>query len=173
VALESDGSPNGFHVLSVDKGRATTTLVPARDPARGQMRIVLDSQVHRADPEVLKDYHPGALLRGPIMQAAAGSTRVVVNLFDGGPRSRVSMTLGRGGAAVEMIRVERRDPFVDEVYARNRATKKPWVESALSSHIWQATLPADLAVGTHRVLVSATDEHGRAHEGVMVLEVTT
>ena len=50
VALETDGS------------RYVTTLVPARDPAGSQMRIVLDSQVHRGDREVLKGYHPGALL---------------------------------------------------------------------------------------------------------------
>ena len=172
VALESDGSPNGFHILSVDGAKYTTTLVPARDPSRAQMRIVLDSQVHRADREVLKDYHPGALLSGPIMQAAAGSTRLVVNLFDGGPRSKVTATIGRGGPALTLAKVERRDPFVDEVYARNMDTKKPWVDSGLSSHVWQSNLPANLPVGTHRVTVSATDEHGRAHTGWMVLEVT-
>ncbi len=172
IALESDGSPNGFHILSVDGVRYTTELVAARDPSRSQMRIALDSQVHRADPEVLKDYHPGALLGGPIARAVAGSTRLVVNLFDGGPRSTVSATIGRNGQHIQLAKVERRDPFVDEVYARNTDTKKPWVKSGLSSHIWQATLPADLSAGTHRVTVSATDEHGRAHTGWMVLEVT-
>ena len=172
VALGSDGSPNGFHVLAVDGNRYVTTLVPARDPARSQMRIVLDSQVHRGDAEVLKDYHPGALLGGPIAQAAAGSTRVVVNLFDGGPRSKVSMTVGRAGQPIALAKVERRDPFVDEVYERNLATKKPWVKSDRSSHIWQAALPAALPAGTHRIAVDATDEYGRAHTGWMVLEVT-
>ncbi len=33
-----------------------------------------------------------------------------------------------------MRRVERRDPFVDEVYARNAATRKPWVRSGRSTH---------------------------------------
>lgn len=172
VALETDGSPNGFHVLAVDGSRYVTTLVPARDPAGSQMRIVLDSQVHRGDREVLKDYHPGALLGGPIAQAAAGSTRVVVNLFDGGPRSTVSMTVGRNGQPIALAKVERKDPFVDEVYERNVATKKPWVNSAKSSHIWQAALPATLPAGTHRITVSATDDYGRAHKGWMVLEVT-
>ncbi len=136
------------------------------------MRIVLDSQVHRADREVLKDYHPGALLAGPIAQAGAGSTRIVVNLFDGGPRSMLSMTIGRAGKPIPLVRTERRDPFVDEVYARNMDTKKPWVNSGLSTHVWQATLPADLPAGTHRVTVAGTDEHGRPHTGWMVLEVT-
>ena len=172
VALESDGSPNGFHILAVDGNRYTTTLVPARDPQRSQLRLVLDSQVHRDGPEVLKDFHPGALLGGPIAQAAAGSTRLVANLFDGGPRSKLSMTVGRDGKPVAMTRTERQDPFVDEVYARNLDTKKPWVKSAPSSHIWQATLPADLAVGTHRITVAGTDEHDRPHSAWMILEVT-
>ena len=172
VALETDGSPNGFHVLAVDGAAYQTTLVPARDPERAPMRIVLDSQMHSADPEVLHENQPGALLRGPVAQAAAGATRVVVNLFDGGPRSTVAMTVGRAAAPVAMARVQRRDPFVDEVYARNEATKKPWVKSGASSHIWQATLPADIAVGTHRITVEAKDEHGRSHTAWMVLEVT-
>ncbi len=172
VALQTDGSPNGFHVLAVDGSRYVTTLMPARDPARSPMRIVLDSQVHRGDAEVLRDYHPGALLGGPIAQAAAGSTRVVVNLFDGGPRSKVSMTVGRAGLPVTLARVERRDPFVDEVYERNATTRKPWVKSEKSSHIWQASLPAALPAGTHRITVDATDEYGRAHTAWMVLEVT-
>jgi hypothetical protein len=173
VALETDGSPNGFHILSVDGARYLTTLVPAHDPQRSQLRIVLDSQLHGNGPEVMRDYHAGALLTGPIAQAAAGSTRVVVNFFDGGPRSTVEMAVGRGGTFAPMRKVERTDPFVEEVYARNPDTKKPWVKADKSSHIWQATLPAALKAGTHRVAVRATDEYGRQHQAWMVLEVTT
>ena len=172
VALESDGSPNGFHILSIDGPRYETTLVPARDPSRGQMRIMLDSQLHRGDPEVLAEVMPGTLLNGPIAQAAAGSTRVVVNLFDGGPKSTVTMTLGRSGKPVPLAKVERLDPFVQEVYGRNAAVKKPWVKPDIVSHLFQATLPADLPVGTHRIAVVARDEYGRSHTGGMVLEVT-
>jgi hypothetical protein len=173
VALETDGSPNGFHILSVDGTRYLTTLVPAHDPQRSQLRIVLDSQVHGNGVEVMRDYHTGALLTGPIAQAAAASTRVVVNFFDGGPRSTVEMAVGRGGAFAAMRKVERTDPFVEEVYARNPDSKKPWVKADKSSHIWQATLPATLKAGTHRIAIHATDEYGRRHQAWMVLEVTT
>jgi hypothetical protein len=177
IALQTDGSPNGFHVLSVDGIGYTTTLVPARDPARSQMRIVLDSQLHGTDPEVMREYPVGALRTGPIAGAASASTRVVVNLFDGGPRSKVTMSIGRdvGGqdeAGTAMRRVIRRDPFVDEVYARNLNTKKPWVQSGPSTHLWQANLPANLPPGAHRITVQATDEYGRPHTGWMILEVT-
>jgi hypothetical protein len=171
IALASDGSPNGFHMLEIDGDRYTTRLVGAREPECAAMRIVLDSQAH-GGPELLHEYPVGALLRGPIARAAAGSTRVVVNLFDGGPRSRVEMKVGRQGGFAPMTRSARTDPFVEEVYARNAALKKPWVQPVKSPHIWQAGLPADLAAGSHRITVRATDEYGREVTGWMVLEVT-
>jgi hypothetical protein len=170
VALQTDGAPNGFHILSIDGARYTTTLVPARDPSRAQIRLVLDSQLHRDGAEVMRDYRSGALLTGPVLQAALPSTRLVANFFTGGPRSTLEMAVGRGSFA-PMTRVERVDPFVTEVYARNEATKKPWVKPARSTHVWQATLPADLMRGSHRVRVRATDEYGRLHIAGMVLEV--
>jgi hypothetical protein len=170
MALQSDGSPNGFHILSVDGAAYTTTLVPAHDPARGQMRVMLDSQVHGPDPEVIRDFHTGALLAGPIGVDQVGSSRLVVNVFDGGPRSKVEVSVG-GRPYRTLTRVERLDPFVVEVYARNQASKKPWVQAGRSSHIWQGGLPADLGAGTHRVAVRATDEYGRMHATSMVLEV--
>jgi hypothetical protein len=170
VALQRDGAPNGFHILSIDGVRCTTTLVPARDPSRAQIRLVLDGQLHRDGAEVMRDYRSGALLTGPVLQAALPSTRLIANFFTGGPRSKLEVAVGRGSFA-PMTRVERVDPFVTKVYARNEATKKPWVRPARSTHVWQATLPADLIRGSHRVRVRATDEYGRIHTAAMVLEV--
>ncbi|HEX3574825.1 MAG TPA: calcineurin-like phosphoesterase family protein [Rhodopila sp.] len=171
MALQSDGTPNGFHILSVDGSGYTTTLVPAHDPSRGQMRVMLDSQLHAPNAEVIRDYHTGALLTSPISVDALGSTRLVVNLFDGGPRSKVEVSLA-GRPYKALAKVERLDPFVVEVYDRNADTKKPWVQAGKSTHIWQDTLPVDLGAGTHKVAVRATDEHGRVHTASMVLEVT-
>jgi hypothetical protein len=120
---------------------------------------------------VIHDYHAGALLTGPIGVDRLASTRLVVNLFDGGPRSKVEVSLG-GRPYQALANIERLDPFVVEVYDRNRESKKPWVEAAKSSHLWQGNLPSDLGAGTHRVVVRATDEYGRIHLGSMVLEVT-
>jgi hypothetical protein len=171
MALQSDGAPNGFHVLSIDGAGYTTTLVPAHDPARGQMRLMLDSQVHGSDKEVFGEYPPGALLTGPISADRLGSSRLVVNVFDGGPRSKVEVSIA-GSPWQALSKVERLDPFVVEVYERHRASKKFWVEAGKSSHIWQTKLPATLKPGTHRVAVRAADEYGRTHNGSMVLEVT-
>ncbi len=170
MALQTDGSPNGFHILSVDGADYTTTLMPAHDPARGQLRLMLDSQLHGPNKEVIRDYHTGALLTGPIGNDQVASTRLVVNLFDGGPRSTVEAAFG-GRAYQGLSKVERLDPFVVEVYDRNADSKKPWVEAGKSTHIWQMGLPADLPAGTHKVAVRAKDEYGRVHTASMVLEV--
>jgi hypothetical protein len=71
-----------------------------------------------------------------------------------------------------MERVVRPDPFVEEVFARNAATKKTWMKAEPSSHIWSARLPADLEAGTHRVAVRVVDEYGREHRDHLVVEVT-
>jgi hypothetical protein len=64
------------------------------------------------------------------------------------------------------------DPFVEEVFARNEATKKSWVRAEPSSHIWTARLPSDLGAGTHSLTVEATTEYGDKVRGRIALEVT-
>jgi hypothetical protein len=172
VALQADGCPNGFHILSVDNGRASTRFVPAHDPNRGQIRLVLDSQVHRDGPEVIREYRPGALLGGPIAQEALGSTRLVANFFDAGPGSTLDVAFGAGAPFQRMLRTARIDPFVEDVYTRNAATKKPWVQPVPSTHLWHLPLPDTLGHGTHRIAVRGTDAFGGTHTAAMVLEVT-
>ena len=66
----------------------------------------------------------------------------------------------------------RPDPFVEEVFARHEATKKPWVKADNSSHIWTARLPADLAPGALSGVVEAVGEYGQPLSGRLALEVT-
>ncbi len=169
TADSRDGTPNGFHVLAIDGNKYTTRFEPAKE-AR-QMRISLDSEFHRDRSEVYRDVRMGALLGSPIPRERTAATDVVVNFFDGGPRSTVACRIGQR-APVTMTRDSRIDPFVQEVFARNEATKKPWVKASASSHIWVARLPADLEAGTHCLEVQATDEYGRTHRDHLVLEVT-
>ncbi len=171
VALASDGAPNGLHILSIDGQTCATRLVPAHEAGSPAMRILLESELHADQPEVQRDYRMGQLSGGTVMADSLGSARLLVNLFDGGPRSSVAFTVGDVPARYPMQRVERIDPFVQEVYARNVATKKPWVEAGKSSHLWQARLPDSLSAGTHRLLVEASDEFGRRHVAMMLLEV--
>lgn len=166
-----DGTPNGYHVLSIDGARYTTRFVAASEPDRA-MRITLDSQYNARTPEVDRAYTVERLLGSPIPVEALGSTDLVVNVFDGGPRTRVTLRLGGGHAAVPMVRTRQPDPFVTQVYARNMHTKKPWVSAIPSSHIWVARLPADLGPGTHRAGIEVVDEYGRTRHEAMIVEVT-
>ena len=70
-----------------------------------------------------------------------------------------------------MTRTRRPDPFVNDVFSRNEAVKKPWIKAEPSSHIWVARLPATLPAGTHRVLVRAVTDCGDAVTGTMALEI--
>jgi C terminal of Calcineurin-like phosphoesterase/N terminal of Calcineurin-like phosphoesterase/Calcineurin-like phosphoesterase len=171
VADSRDGSPNGFHVLSIAGNRYTTRYVPAKEPNGRQMRIMIESEFHGADKELYRDFRAGALLGSPITSDAAFSTRVIVNFFDGGPRTTVECQIGKHDP-IKMQREQRLDPFVQEEFARNEATKKPWVKAVSSSHIWTARLPPDLEVGTHCLRARVTDEYGREHRDHLVIEVT-
>jgi hypothetical protein len=171
VADSRDGSPNGFHVLSIAGDRYTTRFIPAKEPNGRQMRIMIESGFHGADKEIYRDFRVGALLGSPITHDAAFSAHVIVNFFDGGPRTTVEYQIGKRDP-IKMQRDERLDPFVQEEFARNEATKKPWVKAVSSSHIWTARLPPDLEVGTHCLCVRVMDEYGHEHRDHLVIEVT-
>ena len=171
VADSRDGSPNGFHILSIDGQNYSTRFQPANEPNSRQMRIMLDSQFHRDRKELYSEFRLGELLGSPLPQESAFATNLIVNFFDGGPRTSVEYRIGRR-EPVKMQRVVRPDPFVEEVFARNEATKKPWVKAEPSSHIWSARLPGDLEAGTHCIAVRVIDEYGRQHRDHLVVELT-
>jgi 3',5'-cyclic AMP phosphodiesterase CpdA len=171
VADSRDGSPNGFHILSIDGAEYSTRFQPVSEPGSRQMRIMVDSVLHRDRKELYAEFRMGELLGSPIAQDSAFATNLLVNFFDGGPRTLVEYRIATR-PPVKMERVARPDPFVEEVYARNEATKKPWVKAERSSHIFTARLPGDLEAGTHRIAVRAVDEYGREHRDHLVLELT-
>ncbi|KQO51679.1 calcineurin-like phosphoesterase C-terminal domain-containing protein [Methylobacterium sp. Leaf85] len=166
-----DGTPNGFHVLSIDGADYTTRYQPAQGEPEERMRIVLESQYRGGAGEVLRDYRPMQTLRSPVPRESVGATNLVVNVFDGGPRTRVRYRID-DGPAVEMVRTRRPDPFVAEVFLRYPEAKKPWVKAEPSSHIWVARLGGDIPAGSHRITVEVRDEYGRPFSSAMVLEVT-
>jgi hypothetical protein len=166
-----DGTPNGFHILSVDGNAYKTRFVPAKEPNGRQMRLSIDSRFHDDDHQVQREFRQGELLGSPIARASLGAAALVADVFDGGPKTKVTMRIA-DGAAIEMTRRAMPDPFVAEVFARNEATKKAWVKNEVSSHIWTARLPADLGVGAHPLVVEAITEYGDVVTGRLALEVT-
>jgi hypothetical protein len=165
-----DGTPNGFHILSIDGNAYKTRFVPAKEPNGRQMRLSVNSHFHGGAREVMRDFRPGELLGSRIAREALGAATLVADVFDGGPRTKVIVTIGDRPPIV-MTRSPMPDPFVAEVFARNEATKKPWIKAETSSHIWTVRLPPDLPPGAHRVVVEATTEYGDIVAGRLALEV--
>jgi len=166
-----DGTPNGFHILSIDGLSYTTRFIPAKEPNGRQMRLSIDSRFHGISKEADRDFRQAQLLGSPVPRNALSASTLVANVFDGGDNTKVAMTIG-DRTPVPMVRRARPDPFVEEVFARNEATKKAWVKAEVSSHIWTARLPGDLAPGAYRVVVEAINEYGEPVSGRLALEVT-
>lgn len=166
-----DGTPNGFHVLSVRGTDYTTRYVPAQGEPDGAMRIAFESQIRVGAPEVVRAMRPMEALRPPILEDALADSTLVVNVFDGGPKTSLSYRIGTQ-APQPLVRTRRPDPFVTELFARYPDTKKAWVGAIPSSHIWTAQLPADLPPGAHRITIEGSDEYGRPLRSAAVLEIT-
>lgn len=155
VADQGDGVPNGYTVVTFDGNRYSARYKALHESADHQMRITFDQ------PEIEnRRFTP----------SAEGLPQLVVNVFDGGQRSKVVYRVD-DGPYVAMERTERADPFIAQLYARNPETLKRWLKVKESSHIWTAALPRDLAPGVYRVSVRTTDQFGQLFEASELFEV--
>lgn len=173
-ADNSDGTPNGLHVLSIAGRRYATRFVPAATKAPTQLRVLIDGP-HR-NPGHAASGHPDApqasdRLGLTVPQDGLVGCRVIANVFDGGPKTRVTIELlGRPGR-IAMVPAAMPDPLMCELF-RGDTPRKAWVAATPCAHLWQAPLPAGLGPGAHVLLVRAQDEYGREHVARTVLEVT-
>ncbi len=177
LASNRDGTPKGFHMLSVDGNRYTTQLVPVGHVGHPQMRISLVAApaTKAVDPAAAGGRSSFSL---PVDQLATAA--LVVNVFDGGPRTEVSFVAHSGAAqdaaaTTAMTPMERKvmpDPFTVAHYARHKSELKPWVEATSASHVWRAPLPTNLQPGVHRICVTVRDEYGRSQKAATIIEIT-
>ena len=160
-ATMEDGNPNGYYLLKFDD----VTLVPEFIPfpsggdAGKRLRIVLDPELEGT---------AGSSINRGVLRS---DTKVVVNLFDGGERDRVNLSLD-GGRPMPMRYVVRTDPFVERAYRRFTDTPNSFPRPALSSHMWEFDLPEDVEPGIHSVVVETEDEFGQRQRGAFSFEVT-
>lgn len=160
-AMMQDGTPNGFYLLRFDD----VELVPDFHPfpygadANRHLRVMLDP------PPALPD--ADSVNRGRL----AEDTKVVVNLFDGGPRDSVWMSLNGGERQAMTYRV-RTDPLAERLHAQLEGADHAMGRPTRSSHIWEFALPGTLAPGVHHIEVTSEDEFGRHRHGHLSFEVT-
>ncbi len=158
--MMEDGNPNGFYLLKFDDVELVPEFIPfpfGPDAGR-RMRISLDPPLQNPDGDSVN--------RGELQSG----TKIVVNLFDGGARDRVELSLD--GARFEPMRYTvRTDPFVDRVHARYRDTEDSYGRATRSSHIWEFDLPETMTPGLHLVEVTSEDEFGQHNRQGLSFEV--
>lgn len=160
-AMMQDGNPNGFYVLRFDDVDVVPEFIPfpfGPDAGR-RLRITLDP------PLILQDQD--SINRGSLQ----ADTMVVVNLFDGGVRDKVWMSLN-GGERQQMVYTVRVDPFVAHVHEQQVGSAYETGEPQRSAHIWQLQLPAATGPGLHRVDVFTEDEFGQHQHGTLSFEIS-
>jgi hypothetical protein len=151
-ATMADGGPNGWGILEFDGSRFSHRYFGAGMPASEQLRIV-------APPAV----------------AASSQAEVVVNVFAGSSRNRVEMRFGHEGAWLPMEPVLRPDPAYQATFDAEAALGEvPWrklPKPAPCRHLWAATLPSGLSLGTHRIQVRTVDMFGQEFRGERTIRV--
>lgn len=161
-ATMQDGNPNGYYVMTFRGTEVEPRFIPAAGEPQRAMRIVLDPLLDGttdADGEVV------AINRGSLLPG----TKVVVNLFDGGERDSVEISVD-GGDYVPMQNVVRLDPFMERVAARFADSESSFSAPQPSSHIWEWELPR-LAPGLHVIRVRAEDEFNQKSRDAFTFEV--
>src|SRR3984893_2495139 len=101
-----DGTPHGFHVLSIDGAGYTTRFVPANEPDARQMRISLDADFHFGRDSI-RDFWMGQLQGSPLSKDQLAAATLIVNVFDGGPKTTVEYRIGTGGTCDEDAKAAR------------------------------------------------------------------
>jgi hypothetical protein len=161
-----DGAPNGFHALEVDGTHYATRFIPAQGKAQCRLRVVVDGPSQRRLRNVAA-CNWGAM----VWVDEVAACEIVVNVFDGGPRTSVVCEFPGQAPAVPMQRTVAGDPFVVELFARQPEMQRSWVQAIPSSHIWTASVPQCLQPGAHRLTVRVRDEYGVKLSTNLMLEI--
>jgi hypothetical protein len=144
-ATGSDGTPNGYFVVTFDGREYSMRFKAARKPAEYQMQIQIPDEVGVSD---------------------LAATPVLVNVFSSSERSSVQMSVGDSGDWVDL----RFEPQIDPLYAMV-TERESGQGSSVAHHMWEGRLPAGLSPGGHLVRVRTTDLHGQAFTASRILRV--
>jgi hypothetical protein len=160
VALGTDGAPAGFHILNVDGTEYRTDFVALNQPEHRLRSILSRCAPCRTSGTYVID--------GPAT-AQDLPCELVVNVFDGGPKTKVRCRLP-GGEWQAMKRERRADPFVIDHFGNPNATRHDWVKPEPCEHLWTAPVTAS-ARAFCRFEIEATDDFGRLLRDSVVLEL--
>lgn len=153
-ALMTDGAPNGYSILTFDGEQYQLDFKAAGRDEDYQMQISTD---------------------GPLETGKLQSARIFANVFNGSARSQVHFQIEGHETWTEMKRSFEIDPLYNQLFEREQKIvpeiQPKMSKPSVSTHLWTAPIPADLAAGTHLVTVRTVDMDGRTHIGRYVLRV--
>jgi hypothetical protein len=154
-AIQLDGTPNGYHVMSVKGNKCNIRYRAAGKPDDYQMRISIEKI-------------PEKEVYSTVPASMINSLTITVNLFDGGEKSTVT------------CKVDDNDPFLlaketkTDAFAFKSYEKANMPISGIetpSSHIWTGAFKDTLTPGTHKIFIKAVDEYGKEHHDIALFEV--
>jgi hypothetical protein len=152
-ATMSDGSPNGYALLSIDGNDYSFRYKAARRPDDYQMVITAPERVMAAD---------------------ATTTEIVANVFAASERAIVEMRFGEEGNWTPMTRQRGVDPFVEAFHAREKTIapdEAPWGKPGETNHLWAGALPENPSVGVTVLYVRAVDQFGTLLSGRRLITI--
>ena len=173
AATAQDGNPNGYYVMRFEGNTVTPQFVPASQKANlnPNMRIMLDPLLQGSGVE--DESGRIAINRGQLLPG----TRLVVNLFDGGERDKVWVSID-DSPSYEMNYIGdedgeeyEADPFMLRQSEKFAGTTDRFSTPQPSSHLWDILLSDDLALGLHKVEVTSEDEFGQHAHGTFTFEI--
>lgn len=152
ISDSRDGSPRGFHVLNIDGNRYTTEFVPLRGQQNHARISVKPGPYERpAVSNVTQEIH----------LVEDGAQQLLVDVFDGGPRTRVYFQVEGTEQSTELIRTRAIDPYIAESYSTYRDMLKPWVAAAPSSHMWTGEIRVPPSSQPRPGLLRVVGEYGQ------------
>ncbi|MFC1494993.1 calcineurin-like phosphoesterase C-terminal domain-containing protein [Thermodesulfobacteriota bacterium] len=156
-SLQPDGTPKGYHIMSVRGNKCTLKYKAAGKSDDYQMRITLEET-------------PNKELVSSVPLSRIDRIRIFVNLFDGGEKSVVSLKIDDGKPY--FLKNEMRvDTFAFNIYLDANTFISG--REIISPHIWIGSLEGEIKLGIHTITVKARDEYGQEHTGRKIFEVVT
>ncbi|MCC5931891.1 MAG: calcineurin-like phosphoesterase C-terminal domain-containing protein [Cyclobacteriaceae bacterium] len=162
-ATMNDGAPNGYSILHFTGNQYKIQFKAARRPADYQMNIFLDDD---------------------IAQASLDTTQVLVNVFAGSSRSRIEYRIKGHSDWMNMDYEPGRDPGNMKMHLLSPYLdiEKDGVKldaifgwkmdyPSVSTHIWKATLPVHLDMGTYTLEVRSYDMFEQQFYGRRIFRV--
>ncbi|MBV5313116.1 MAG: calcineurin-like phosphoesterase family protein [Prolixibacteraceae bacterium] len=162
-ATMNDGAPNGYSVITFDGANYSVRFKAARRPENYQMNIYLPEEIKISELD---------------------TTKILVNVFAGSARSKVEMCIDNFNVWRPLQQVKAIDPEILRMHKLSSLLQKSVDGQSLedsfgysmdspskSDHMWQTTLPKEIASGTHTVTVKTTDMFGQVFQASRVFRI--